>query len=174
MASPGYARDQLGIVQSILASSCGVASTGRSPRSSRPPWRECHAPGAESRRSHRLSVRRSATPLGSRRCQLGTSAQSLGHPADGRPEKGLSESPEWESPLLYAKYVSPTVSCGGCLIDFASTLGAGALGSVPTACHEYSVDVGLTLGRRTPQEFAPIVAGSSFTLADVPQPVLRG
>ncbi len=32
-------------------------------------------------------------------------------------------------------------------IDFASTLGAGALGPVPTACHEYSVDIGLTLGR---------------------------
>jgi hypothetical protein len=32
-------------------------------------------------------------------------------------------------------------------IDFASTLGAGALGPIPTACHEYSVDIGLTLGR---------------------------
>ncbi len=33
------------------------------------------------------------------------------------------------------------------LIDFASTLGAGALGPVPAATHEYSLDVGLTLGR---------------------------
>jgi hypothetical protein len=32
-------------------------------------------------------------------------------------------------------------------IDFASTLGAGALGPVPAACWEYSVDVGLSLGR---------------------------
>ncbi len=32
-------------------------------------------------------------------------------------------------------------------IDFASTLGAGALGPVPTACWEYSVDVGMSLGR---------------------------
>lgn len=32
-------------------------------------------------------------------------------------------------------------------IDFASTLGAGALGPVPTACWEYSVDVGRSLGR---------------------------
>jgi hypothetical protein len=33
------------------------------------------------------------------------------------------------------------------LIDFASTLGAGALGPVPAASHEYSLDVGLTIGR---------------------------
>jgi hypothetical protein len=32
-------------------------------------------------------------------------------------------------------------------IDFASTLGAGALGPIPTACHEYSFDVALVLGR---------------------------
>jgi hypothetical protein len=32
-------------------------------------------------------------------------------------------------------------------IDFASTLGGGARGPVPTACHEFTADMGLTLGR---------------------------
>ncbi len=32
-------------------------------------------------------------------------------------------------------------------IDFASALGTGARGPVPTACHEYTADIGLSLGR---------------------------